>query len=119
MGLDLTLLPLTHDTADWGFSHTMLELARTGVAQAIVDAGLQMTAVPRKFNTYLSRDGDGEPHYGDTHETPYGDALECVTAGALIPFADMEEVSCSPDNRAAWSYLEALDPSTRVALYYH
>jgi len=119
MGLDLTLLVLTHDTPEFGFSHTMLELERSGIAQVIMDSGIETTPVPLRFYTFRAREDGGESHYGNTQETPYGDKLDCMTCGQLAALYENSAVVESDVNRATWLYLGELPGSTRVALYWH
>lgn len=119
MGLDLRLLPLDHDSADWGFSHTVLDV---GNASHIYDAlkGVPRTAVPADFATFVSRLENGEAGYGQTQETPYGEPLQCVTVKALLKIQRSAVTKdSSAKRRAIWAYLRELDSDQRVALYWH
>lgn len=74
---------------------------------------------PESFHTFVSRSKDGEPCYGQTAETPYGEPLECVRAHDLIPAL---ETIAEPEwfrLHAAINYLRALPPDTKIALYWH
>ena len=118
MGLDLTLLPLDHDTLKWGYSHTVIP---AGWARELHDPihAMPRTPVPEDFTTYMGTTEDGERGYGQTKETPYGSPLDCVTVAQLLTLAKRKAVRDSPRNRAAWAFLSALDPSTRIALWWH
>ncbi len=119
MGLDLTLLPFDADSERMNFSHTVLSCERRGQLFEEIQE-LRATPVPEDFTSYLSLDGEYEEHhYGQTHETPYGEPLTYVLAGQLWPFASHEDVMSQSKNRAIWAYLAELPPDTKVALYWH
>lgn len=123
MGLDLRLLPVEHDDQEheWGFSHSILEVG--GVDDHIHDACKRLPRVPlpMDFSTFVARGKDGNPTYGNTQRTPYGDKLEAVRAAdlanTLAPFA-----AALPTwfrLRGAVAYLRALPADTKIALYWH
>lgn len=117
MGLDLYLLPIEHDTNEWGYSHTMLccnrdrDLFQAIIAIEKTDSG----DVPLDFSSYLGRGKSGEHAYGKTQKTPYGDKLRAVRVGQLLTLFD----KAREYNIAAWAYLERLPHTMRVALYWH
>lgn len=122
MRLYLALLPFDADHGEWGFSHTILSLERRS---ELFDAILKLEEergqpVPEEFGTYLCRDDEyEEAHYGNTQGTPYGEQLMWVSAGGLMGFGWHESISETPKNDAAWAYLRALPPQTKVALYWY
>lgn len=120
MGLDLTLLPVEADHGHWGFSHSVLSLDRDyklfDRIQKIEDK--RSVPLPEDFTSYLSvDDGDGEPYYGQTTETPYGLPLKAVYAKDLLKASEARRSSLR--NQAAWAYLEKLPDGAKVALYWH
>lgn len=117
MGLDLTLLPIGHDTNDWGFAHTMIQCDRhAALFEAIMEVEkTESGPVPDAFHTYLSRGEDGDYCYGKTQTTPYGEKIRAVRVRDLVPLKSLAK----DYNAAAWAYLEQLPPNSRVALYWH
>src|SRR5438876_287695 len=119
VAIDLTLLPFDHEAPGSAFSHTILGCNGGGTLYEQIDK-LDADPVPLSFRSYLSRDDEWEEaHYGETHETPYGAPLTCVSAKCLLRFRDQEEVAGNAKNRAVWAYLAELPPETRVALFWH
>lgn len=117
MGLDLTLLPFTHDfESDWAFSHVLLPCDRSAVIHEIRD--LPSQPVPKRFDSYLGLGDDGEHRYGNTQKTPYGSQLTYVLVDDLLKFSTHEDVVSMRENRAAWAYLKELRSGTKVALYW-
>ena len=117
MGLDLSLIPIEHDDGRFGFGHSLLR----------VDAGrlwydtlkdVNDEPVPSDFATFRGRGEDGEPRYGNTQETPYGEPLRCMRVSEIIARMDPRP-SQSPRDNAALVYLAMLPPDSRVALYWH
>jgi hypothetical protein len=102
-------MPFGADNDDWGFSHEMLEVPRCRELFERVRK-LPSLPVPSKFSTYRSIRDDGESRYGQTQQTPYGEALLATTMAHLktcdIPGPQGAFVAASPD-------------SQRVALYWH
>lgn len=127
MGLDCCLLPIDHDTPDFGFSHSILRLERTGIAQALLEAK-GATSPPARFETFYSHDRlcdkpecccCQEPHYGDTTEDCYGEPLPVFTAGELVSrFGHKRVIRESQRNRAVWAYLATVDPNMRIAVFF-
>lgn len=123
MGVDLKLLIVDGDSVP--YSHTMLELDRAREFWPHVEK-LKTSRFDKPLSSYCSRVPDGEMQgescYGKTETTPYGDELFWVYAKDLTgipeehlaPFLKMSQF-----NRAAWAYLAALPPKTRVGLYWH
>jgi hypothetical protein len=116
MGVELRLLPFD---GPW-FSHTLLSCP----ARPELFAEIQTTLgpierdVPDDFATFTSR-AQGAARYGVTRTTPFGLPLKYVRAGELCGFAQHRDVTDNAATRAIWAYLAALDPTTRVALYWH
>jgi hypothetical protein len=109
MGLDLSLMPITHDTPQWGLGHQILELDRN---YDIFDAigKLPTTPVPDRFDTYKSRGDDGESCYGNTQITPYGQKLMATTMG---------ELKKAGVTGPAGAFIKASPDNQRVALFWH
>ncbi len=121
MGLDLTLIPVDHESDGWGFGHTLLDLERRRDLFEEIQATehYEGGAVPKYFATHISRDDKYEgPHYGDTQETPYGKPLLRVSARSLLFHKHHEGVRDNARNRAVWAYLSELSPGTKIALYW-
>lgn len=123
MGLDLTLIPIDHDSREydtepstsWGFGHSLLQMDRDYELFKKFQR-LESGDVPADFATFTSRDeACEEPHYGQTQETPYGKPLRCVLAGQLVSVKTEE---LSDRNTAVMAYLKALPVNTKVALYW-
>lgn len=117
MGLDLTLLPFDHDSADLSFAHSMIACRRDDdLFEALFALG-PAPEVPNGFSAYCSRCSRCHDHcYGTITETPYGDPLHCVRVDQLLEVpADLWRHS----NLPALAYLHALDRAQRVALYWH
>ena len=117
MGLDLTLLPIEHDTNEWGFAHSMIRCNRDGeLFNAVMECEKADSGpVPDDFHTYLARGKDGDSKYGKTKTTPYGEKIRVVKVSELMPLKYLAK----DYNAAAWAYLEQLPPNMRVALYWH
>jgi len=123
MGLDLQLLPVEADRGSWGFSHTVLNWGSGyEVQEWIKDKPL--TDPPDNFSTFLAYLPSGDPGYGKTTETPYGEPLRCIRVKYLlqsIPAGQMdvwlarrETMKC-----AILAFLQQLDPEMKVALFWH
>ncbi len=121
MGIDCSLLPIEADINDWGYSHSILDLARNyeffDLLKDLPDAG----PVPKSFTTFKGRvpDGsyEGESCYGETHTDPYGDEIRTVLAGDIAKLKKLRNYH--PRIKAALLYCAQLPPDTRIALYWH
>ncbi len=124
MGVDLTLLPLDCDypTEDdrpaFQFSHSMLRTERRRELWPLIEK-LEQGEVSPGFTSFMGTGPDGEHGYGKTVETAYGSPVKWATAGNLAKLATNHAVTNDAKNRAVWAYLSALDPDTKVALYWH
>lgn len=116
MGVDLRLLPFDADQGDFAYSHTMMEVGRDYDLHGKIRA-LKSMPVPSDFTSFCARGVDGEPTYGKTSETPYGEQLEYVLAGHLAAIKLPRDAWYGV--RAVWAYLKELPPQTKVALYWH
>jgi hypothetical protein len=121
--LDLSLLPVEADFEQengtrWGYSHSILQMDRDKAMFRRLQE-VPTAPVPEDFCTFLCQDDQlgGEPHYGQTHEDPYGNKLRCAHAGLLAVHED--PARDSDRNRAVFAYLRALPQTTLVALYWH
>lgn len=110
MGIDLILYPVECETPLLSFSHTML---RCDGQRSLFDviAELKTRPAPEDFSTYR------DEGYGAIEFDPYGDALTYIRAGELVKAA--AGIELYPRNAAAWAYLAALDPQTKIVLYWH
>ncbi len=118
MSLDLSLIPIEHEDARFGFGHSLLRIDSGGAwHDALKDANDE--PVPADFSTFRGDPGeDGEPHYGNTQETPYGEKLRCMRVVEITSRISSRELFSKRD-KAALAYLAHLDPNSRVALYWH
>lgn len=110
MGVDLILLPFDGDIPGvLCFSQTVLPVPRNRKLFEEIEQ-LPNTKVPKGFTSYLSRDDEyEEPHYGDTTINPYGEPVVYVLAGWLKKVGLLG---------ATGAYINALDDSAKVALYW-
>ena len=109
MGLDLTLIPIGHDSSEWGFGHELINLERD---YELFDKlqKLPTSAVPSYFATFRACGADGEVRYGDTQSTPYGEPLRAVT---------MAQLKAMQIEGAAGAFIAASPDGQRVALFWH
>jgi hypothetical protein len=109
MGLDLTLIPMGHDSTEWGFGHELINLERN---YDLFDKlqKLPTSAVPLHFSTFRAVGANGEVRYGDTQSTPYGDQLRAVT---------MAQLKAMQIEGAAGAFIAASPDRQRVALFWH
>lgn len=115
MSLNLTLLPF--DCENPPFSHTVLP---TYGGHDLHDAvkGLNQLPVPLEFTSYLSRQATDlvnttATHYGRTTQTPYGEPVKYTIVAELLTLdGELRQ-------GAAWAYIAALKPDTKVALFWH
>ena len=122
MSLDLTLLPVDHD-GKLGHAHSMLDCdAGGGIYDAMARLGIsekRLTDPPDDFFTFRATGADGEPRYGRTTETPYGEPIRCARIRDLLRLTEEPVITESRKNRAVWAWLRAMPPDTKVALYWH
>lgn len=118
MGVDLKLLPMQPGCNS---SRSILEVERRGMLWEPIGEiqNRHGRDVPQPFYSYASREGGGEPHYGDTQQTPYGDRVKMVKAKHLLTLSDHPAVQDNPLNRAVWAWLNAIEPETDIALFWH
>jgi len=120
VGLDLTLLPFDCSLPGISNSFTALMCFRR---EELFDEILQIEKhegrdVPENFNSLLSREGNyEETHFGITTKSKIG-PLKYVTSEKLATLVNHEGVNDNPINKATWSYLNELEPNTKVALYW-
>lgn len=120
MGLDLTLLPFDADYDELCFSHTVLSCDRNGQLFCEIMA-LPSEPVLEGFSSYMSNEVVGDfdgIHYGPTKTTPYGEQVTFVKARQLCKLQEIAGL-VAYKNVAVWAYLQALDPETKVALFWH
>ena len=117
MGLDLYLLPFDCDLPVLAFSHTVLDCCRRrDLFEALMKIEKEIgKPVPDGFQTHIGC----ESGYGTTINTPYGEPLHYATCADLRKVRSHEGVQDNTKNTAIWMYLLALDPDTKVALYWH
>ena len=115
MGLDLALLPFEGKNS----SYSILNLFRDS---ELFDELLKLEKkeVPKPFHSYLCRnkDFDGESHFGDTRETPYGDKVYYLTVEELLGVAGHRGVREYWKNKAIWSYLMHCPEEMKVGLFW-
>jgi hypothetical protein len=114
MGIDLTFLPLEHESERLAYSHTLLPLERRYDLQDEVRA-LNPKSLGRVMSSYLSRNKDGEICYGDTNEDCYGEALTYLTVAELL---QVNPTTIQYKNKAIWAYLKELPLETKIVLYW-
>lgn len=118
MSLDLRLLPIDFDNGTYGFSHTVLSVDSGRLWHDLLE-GIHLTDVPDSFNTYLAVGADGEKCYGDTQDTPYGEPLRAARVRDIVKALNAADLTTmGVRDLAAIAYLNALDPKTKVALYW-
>lgn len=116
MRVDLYLLPFDCNGPTVHFSHTVLNAGRNYDWHDEIRK-LPAIEVPKDFSSFVSRGDQWEDtHYGKTLEDCYGDHVKSVEAGTLIK---CKHWSGTPKMNAIKAYLTALDPETRVALFWH
>jgi hypothetical protein len=76
--------------------------------------------VPERFTTFHARNAGGDPCYGDTQTTPYGEKLRMVRAKDITrALAGISLMDDSDRFHAAVAYLKTVYRDTWVALYWH
>lgn len=114
MGLDLRLLPFDCDQDRLSFSHTILQFCRNSELFSKIQK-LNQLEVPDGFTSFSGRaDGWDDTCYGETVKTPYGEPLTYTTATELASIAERSQWDAP-----TWAYIDALDPKTKIALYWH
>lgn len=122
MGMDLRLLPFDWDQGEsLSYSHTILSCDRDyDLFDQVEKFEPIYRKVPKSFSCFLSRvpDGtyEGERCYGEVNTTSYGDPLKFILVSDLVK---IDASKYSERNQAIWAYLKALNPETKVALYWH
>ena len=119
MGIDLTLLPQYSRTAD--FSRDLIHCARDSKMFEIIGKLEKETGreIGRKgISTYIATNKDGEPCYGKTFKTPYGDIIKGVESKKLKEVL-VEYKPCDWRNKAVISFLNELPHDLEVWLYWH
>ncbi|MFI5297396.1 MAG: hypothetical protein ACHREM_04800 [Polyangiales bacterium] len=115
MSRNLKLLPV-HERSWVSFS--VLEVDPSPVLFDALEE-LKGLPVPEEFESYVGCVGDEEEQgFGPTTSPFEGGSLLWVRAHLLCKFAQHEEVVDDATNRAAWAYLAALPPDTRIVLYW-
>lgn len=122
MGVDLKLLVVDGDMGNSAFAHTMLEFGRNYDAHDKIRE--QSHPIPWKdFSSYVSRVPDGsmkgETCYGDVNEDCYGEKLKYVRADDFLKAVKSFLPNLSHRQMAAYVYLEAMPPETKIVLYWH
>jgi hypothetical protein len=121
MSVDLTLLPFDGDLSDLSFSHTVLNVYSNYDLHDQINK-LSQLDVPDGFNSYMSRNDKpddyyfGESCYGKTIEDCYGKHVKYTTVKELLT---IKEKYWTARSVPVYAYLKALDPQTKVALYWH
>jgi len=131
MSLDLTLLPFDYEDNNFAYSHTMLpcvancynlfdDLKKESEEQ-IPNSIRFMDELSLKeisngkwgnLGCFLERTEDGGYKYGDAKNLHY------LTVEALLKYKNHPLVQKWSKHRAAWAYLESLDPKIKVALFW-
>lgn len=118
MGVDLTMLPLDADHSDFQFSHSMLGVERRRELWPLIEK-LEQGGLSSNFQSFYGPGLNGEPGYGTTAETPYGEPIKWASAGDLAKLSTHNTITDNAKNRAVWAYLSELPADTKVALYWH
>ncbi len=124
MGVDLTLMPLecdhegVHGKPAFQFSHSMLNIERRRELWPLIEK-LARGRVSTDFTGFMGEGSDGEYGYGKVRDDAYGQPIQWAKAGDIAKLANHNAVTNDARNRAVWAYLSALDPDTKVALYWH
>ncbi len=132
MSLNLNLLPFNSNSPSNMFSHTVLPLdltlsltCSTSLRDQLRD--LDGVVIEDEFNSHCgSHSGFSEDEETECQESGYGpttsvipdEELTFVTASQLVAIDD-PDIQGITLHRAAWAYLAALPPETKVALYWH
>lgn len=112
MGVDLSLYPVKYslETGE-ELSFSILSLERRRELWPLIE----------EIESHPVKEATG--HFGDNYRTitkdPYGTPLRYVRAKDLLALQDNEAVQDNNLNRAAWAYLSAIAPETKIILYWH
>ena len=123
MGLDLTLIPAySEDPNNNFFSHDLISLDRDS------DLFDEILSLQNEFgrhiklggiNTYIGSNDGGEPAYGLTERTKYGEVIQSVPAGRLYSCIHrFPEVSLGWKNLAAMGFLANCPAELPIYLYW-
>ena len=118
MSLDLTLIPVDHDSEGWGFGHSLLEWG-SGFDSSDATKHLTRFPVPADFATFKGRSDDGESAYGNTQQTPYGEPLQAVEAKPLADALSRLTHGNGWRRAAVVAYLRQMPDDAKIALYWH
>lgn len=108
MERDLRLLPLDYYTDEGAFSLTILNMNRESLLFEAIEA-LPHERMPVNFDSWCGVDFQ----YGATVKDDFGDRVQFVRA------ADLLTVDWSNQPAPVLAYVRALEPDTRIALYWH
>lgn len=114
MGVDVTFLPIEHESENLCYSHTLLPLERRYDLQDEIRK-LGPRELGRKISSYVGRNKDGEICYGDTDSDCYGEALTYLTAGELLL---VDKATVEYQNKAVWAYLKELPSDAKIIIYW-
>jgi len=114
MGIDVTFLPIEHESESLVYSHTLLPLERRYDLQDEIRR-LEPREFGRKISSYIGRNKDGETCYGDTDNDCYGEVLTYLTAGELLL---VDKATIEYRNKAVWAYLAELPSDTKIIIYW-
>lgn len=121
MSVDLTLLPFDHDSETLSFSHTILNLHSNYDLHDQIKK-LNRLDVRDNFMSYFGTNNHpedytfGEHTYGETVEDAYGNHVQYTTVKELLTIKDKYWTFRTVP---VFAYLKALEPATKVALYWH
>ena len=115
MGVDVTFLPIEHESEDLCYSHTLLPLWRRRELWPLLDDLLPKN-LDRAISCYVGRDDDGELCYGELLEDCYGRPLTYLTVAQLLT---VDRSLVNDGNKAIWAYLGELPPETKIVIYWH
>lgn len=110
MGVDLTLLPISHGRS----SYTVLELNRSPELWMKIQE-LERVTVDDDYVAYAS----GFDSLRTSGQDRYGRVLCSVMVKQLLTLREDPDVKDDYTNRAAWAYLAELSPKSRVVLFWH
>lgn len=114
MGIDLHLMPVTLDTKQNCYSHTILSFSEmdTNLWHDITDSKIEKK-MPYPISSWF---GD---NYQSATKDPWGTPIGYALAGELMQFKEHGAVMNNHINIAIWAYLECLPRDKKVVLYWH